>query len=69
MFVLSIGNVYVFKKWVNAFQEHIAYSTHYISQGVSYVDSDEEDTPDVLKLTSLQDVLHVIIVHLDCYSF
>lgn len=45
------------QKWMNSFQEHIAYCTHYINQGTNYEDSDEEEMPDMLKLGSLHDVL------------
>jgi hypothetical protein len=33
-----------FQKWINAFTEHAAFSTHYLTQGhVQFDDSDDED--------------------------
>jgi hypothetical protein len=33
-----------FQKWINAFTEHAAFSTHYLTQGhVEFDDSDDED--------------------------
>ena len=43
-----------FQKWINAFTEHVAFSTHYLSQGhVQFDDSDEEEH-DIKRLGSMQ---------------
>lgn len=43
-----------FQKWINAFAEHVAFSTHYLTQGhVQFYDSDEEEH-DIKPLGSMQ---------------
>jgi hypothetical protein len=43
-----------FQKWINAFTEHAAFSTHYLTQGhVQFDDSDEEEH-DIKPLGSMQ---------------
>ena len=48
------------QKWENAFNEHITYSTHFVHQGVTV--SDDEDDLDILPLGSMQDVLQVMVL-------
>ena len=49
-----------FQKWETAFNEHITYSTHFVHQGVTV--SDDEDDLDILPLGSMQDVLQVMVL-------
>ncbi|PNF37145.1 hypothetical protein B7P43_G00419, partial [Cryptotermes secundus] len=50
------------QKWINAFTEHAAFSTHYLTQGhVQFDDSDDEDN--IKPLGSMQDALQTAAAH------
>lgn len=56
-----------FQKWQNAIIEHIDFSSHYLKQGFSDSDlEDEEEEANVLLVGTLQDKLQVIISFLVC---
>ncbi|KAF4527966.1 hypothetical protein B566_EDAN014958 [Ephemera danica] len=50
------------QKWLNAFQEHAAFSSHYLSQGQTQSDSDD-DEPTIKPLGSMQDALQTAAAH------
>ncbi|XP_071441573.1 oxysterol-binding protein-related protein 1-like isoform X2 [Hetaerina americana] len=50
------------QKWINAFQEHVAFSSHYLSQGQVLYDSDEEEG-DLKPLGSMEDSLQTAGAH------
>lgn len=50
--------VCVLKKWMDAMEEHSAYSTHYCSHEQG---SEEEDDDDVISTTELSDSLQVTV--------
>ncbi|XP_069689712.1 oxysterol-binding protein-related protein 1 isoform X2 [Periplaneta americana] len=51
------------QKWINAFTEHAAFSTHYLTQGhVQFDDSDDEDHH-IKPLGSMQDSLQTAAAH------
>ncbi|XP_021913454.1 oxysterol-binding protein-related protein 1-like [Zootermopsis nevadensis] len=51
------------QKWINAFTEHAAFSTHYLTQGhVEFDDSDDEDRH-IKPLGSMQDSLQTAAAH------
>lgn len=43
-----------FQKWINAFTEHVAFSTHYLTQGHVQFDDSDEDEHDIKPLGSMQ---------------
>ncbi|CAB3386943.1 Hypothetical predicted protein [Cloeon dipterum] len=51
------------QKWLNALQEHAAFSSHYLSQGQASIDEEDDEPNTVKPLGSMQDALQTAAAH------